>query len=511
MKAFLMHPDRDFDLQAPLPPNADDLVQDLELDTLFGAMAAGDKYLLEVARKAMLTSLADPAAIVYRQRVLGDCLAHPDVVRGMYDMAVEAINADKKVFFGIFSSSPESVLMRAVQLLESFVAVLKRLRQVGQENAGRFASEGFTRLFAMLAEELSDDYFALVEEHIRQLKFPRGMLISARLGKGAKGVQHVLRRPLAERSTWLQRLLGKRASAYSFEIADRDEAGHRALGELRARGINLVANALAQSTDHILGFFRMLRAELAFYVGCLNLSDELGRLGEPVSMPSPHPADAPVLSAEGLYDPCLALRVKAQVVGNRLAADGRGLIVITGANQGGKSTFLRSVGIAQLMMQCGMFVAAERFAANVATAVFTHFKRQEDPGMKHGKLDEELARMSQVVDLIKPASLLLSNESFSSTNEREGSEIAGQVVRALVAAQVKVVLVTHLYHLTELLRAEPALSPLFLRAERAPDGQRTYRLTEGEPTATSHGRDLYDRIFGAGGLVARGLPTGTSG
>lgn len=62
-----MHADRDFDTGRELPPNASDLIQDLELGTLTGAMAAGDKFLSHVAQRAILASLTDPEAIVYRQ------------------------------------------------------------------------------------------------------------------------------------------------------------------------------------------------------------------------------------------------------------------------------------------------------------------------------------------------------------------------------------------------------------------------------------------------------------
>ena len=59
-------------------------------------------------------------------------------------------------------------------------------------------------------------------------------------------------------------------------------------------------------------------------------------------------------------------------------ADDKGLFMITGANTGGKSTFLRSVGLAHLMMQAGMFVPAESFSSEVCDGVFTHYKREED-------------------------------------------------------------------------------------------------------------------------------------
>ena len=97
---------------------------------------------------------------------------------------------------------------------------------------------------------------------------------------------------------------------------------------------------------------------------------------------------------------------------------------------------------------------------------------------------------------ITPGSLLLCNESFASTNEREGSEIARQIVRAMRGAGIRVFFVTHLYDLARGLHAEPGPSALFLRAERQADGRRTFRLAVGEPLPTSHGQDVYADVFG---------------
>ncbi|HET7093783.1 MAG TPA: hypothetical protein VFI22_09905, partial [Thermomicrobiales bacterium] len=346
-------------------------------------------------------------------------------------------------------------------------------RQVADEQAAAFRSHGFRRFFAMLERELDDAYFATVAAHLKELRFRRGVLISAGLGKGLKGRDYVLR--TARPQGLLERLGVPSADGYTFHIPDRDESGFKALAELRGRGINLVADALAQSTDHILSFFELLRAELAFYVGCLNLHDTLAALHEPTCAPVPVSAGAPAFAAQGLFDACLALQMERRVVGNDVDADGRWLVMITGANQGGKSTFLRSVGLAQLMMQAGMFVAAESFRATVRNGVFTHFKREEDASMKSGKLDEELSRMSEIADALTPNCLVLFNESFAATNEREGSEIARQVVRALVERRIEVFFVTHQYDLAHGFYRSGEVAALFLRAERQPDGGRTYR------------------------------------
>jgi DNA mismatch repair ATPase MutS len=105
--------------------------------------------------------------------------------------------------------------------------------------------------------------------------------------------------------------------------------------------------------------------------------------------------------------------------------------------------------------------------------------------------------MSAIADLIRPRSLLLCNESFASTNEREGSEIARQLIKAMLEGGVKVAYVTHLYDLADSLHREQLPEALFFRAERKPDGRRTYRVVPGEPLPTSHGEDSYRRIFGA--------------
>lgn len=509
MKAFLMYRDRDFDMQQELPPNESDLTQDLGLNTLLNAMALGDTFIFDVARRAILTSLHDPEAIFYRQQVLADALAQPDTVRQIYTIAVEAVQAERKVWGLWGRPSPDAILRRSVEVLELFVDSLKRLRKIADDAAIQFRSEGLTRFCAMLESELDDDYFLAIDSHLSELKFPRGVLMSAGLGVGNKGTGYILRRPREQR--WFERIaptVGRSGAgpSYTFRIADRDEGGFQALADLRGKGINLVANALAQATDHIRSFFTMVQAEVAFYVGCMNLHAQLTKKREPVCFPVPVPAasdSAPerlVLSAHGLYDACLSLQLDTRAVGNDIDASHKTLVLITGANQGGKSTFLRSIGLAHLMMQSGMFVPAESFQATICGEVYTHFKREEDAGMTSGKLDEELSRMSAIADAIGPNCLLLCNESFASTNEREGAEIARQVIRALIAAGVRVVFVTHLFDLAHgfyrQALAHTLDTALFLRAERQPDGQRTFRLIEGEPLPTSYGEDSYHRIFG---------------
>lgn len=509
MKAFLLYKSRDFDLQRALPPNEQRLVQDLELDTLFDAMSGGDKFVRDVVRKAVLTGPSETVETVrYRQAALIDCLENDDLIREMYSLSIEAIEKEKKVW-GAWRDYPSQLLHRSVTVVQLFVEYLKRLRRIADKNKSKFKSEAFSTFFAMLGRELDDEYFAIVNDTLSRLQFRSGVLVSAEFGASLKGSHYVIRRPKYEPGNWLerlwdrfleicrwlQRLFGKAPAGYHLFLAPQDEAGAQAMSELRDRGLGRAADALAQSAEHILNFFDMMRVELAFYIGCANLHQQLDDIGQHVCFPTPAPAGSVSFSCNDLYDVCLALSKKGSVVGNDVTADNKKLIVITGANTGGKSTFLRSVGLAQLMLQCGVFVPAAMFRSSLVDGVFTHYKREEDTTMKSGKFDEELARMNELVTELTPHAMILFNESFAATNEREGSEVARQIVSALLEKELRLLYVTHLYEFAHGVSEEEKERAMFLRADRREDGQRTFKLISGEPLRTSFGEDLYRQIF----------------
>lgn len=502
MKVFLMYRDRDFDADRKPTSASLDLMKDLGLGVVIQAMAGGDEFLFSVSKSAILQSLHEHDAILYRQRILDDCMKQPDVVREMYAIAVEAIERERKVWGWKAGRYPEGTLRRGIEVLEIFSELLKKLRQVADAHTVDFDSEGFERLFSMLAKELNDEYLRSVQEHLQSLRFQHGLLLSAQLGRGNQGAHYVLRRMPYVTKRWYRRLqdwmdlqTSGHRRAFVYEVHERDEAGYNALSRLKSLGIAHIAAALAQSTDHILSFFQALRMELGFYLGCLNLRDRLLQKREPLCFPVPLPKGQGTLTAKGLYDISLSLISEDRIIRNDISASGKDLLMITGANRGGKSTFLRSFGLAQWMMQCGMFVPAEFFEADLCSNVLTHFKREEDAEMKSGKLDEELSRMSEIVKELTPHSVVLFNESFASTNEREGSEIARQIVHALLESQIKVVYVTHMFTLAHAFYLEKDSNALFLRAERLAGGGRTFRIVEGEPLPTSYGPDLYRRIF----------------
>ena len=184
MKAHLLYSDRDFDFTTELAPLSADVMQDLELTTVLGAMAAGDRFLFDISTRVLLTSLTDPDAMRYRQQILADCIAEPEIIRQMYGIAVGALQ-DKRGLWGFWGSqSPSSILFGAISQLEVLIVRLRELRQVADDQAGKFSSAGLVTLFRSLQAELDDEYFETLSRHLKRLRFKNGEVMSARAQPG---------------------------------------------------------------------------------------------------------------------------------------------------------------------------------------------------------------------------------------------------------------------------------------------------------------------------------------
>ena len=119
--------------------------------------------------------------------------------------------------------------------------------------------------------------------------------------------------------------------------------------------------------------------------------------------------------------------------------------------------------------------------------------------MNSGRLDEELGRMSRIVDSLGDNAIVFLNESFASTTEKEGSLIAYDIIKALTEAGVKVLTVTHLLSFAQRVYQESEGNPdsgvEFLSAQRMENGRRTFKMIQHAPELTSFGLDLYEEMI----------------
>jgi hypothetical protein len=499
MNVHLLYPDRDLPPELPnaREPETIALFQDLTLDPVIQAMSGGSDQLGRIVAAVFASyRVSDPDHVRYRQEVFQDCLDHGDLVEALDRAAAGGLDGVRNLgAIRLFARSPSALLSTGLDVLGVLLEALAALRREAQSGLAQFSSRALRELCTRVVTVFHDDFFAHANRLRQELTFPNGILISARLGPNNEGRDYMLRRTPVAVPSWIARLFGQQRGALSFTVPGQDESGVNALAGIRHRAVRAAAITLTEANESLMRFLSELRTELAFYQAGVRLYKALRDHGLATALPDPLPPTSRAHHAVGLYDLALALAAPATIVPNTLRTTNRQILVVTGANRGGKTTFLRALGQAHLFMQAGLFVPAQSFQAPVFDKIFTHFRREEDRSLRQGKLEEELTRLSRIADQLTPQSLLLMNESFAATNEREGATIAQEVLRALADRGVSVAFVTHLYEFARAWYEEGRTDTEFLRAERLGDGRRTFRIVPGPPEASGFGLDVYRRVF----------------
>ncbi len=515
------------------------IIQDLGLKTLFLAAAKeieyegekvksvrdADTYIEETMKKVMMVPLKTKEDILYRQGILKDCLEEEAFICGLYNVATDVLRKwdklGRKSKMKTGTKDAVGNLITEIHLLQLFVTGLTEVKKLYVEAAERIHSAGFLalgqRLCAAFPHEMETglkrilkdiSFYANEKEHeellnSKMVEKPR-IVMGCGIGDGLKPkafrLQEIttqLRKNRSPNST-----IG-RAQEYfnslgtdSFSVK-KDMAIQNQASEMEYRVVRYIISCCAPFFHEFERFFDQLRFQTAFYRGAVTLEHYMTRFHLRSCFPTVgRQAD---MRFRQLRELVMGIEQRIEPVGNTCDIAGKGLLIVTGANQGGKSTFLRSVGIAQVMMQCGLKVAAENYESGIFPSLFTHFTRREDSAMNSGRLDEELCRMSRIIDHLNGASMVLLNESFASTTEKEGSVIAYDIVRALTEAGVKVLTVTHLLSFArkmyEEAQKEDGVPAEFLSAQRMENGRRTFKMIQHAPELTSFGLDLYEEVI----------------
>jgi len=205
------------------------------------------------------------------------------------------------------------------------------------------------------------------------------------------------------------------------------------------------------------------------------------------------------MEAGGLYNLKLALNSEkmSDIVCNDLLFDSEHTIyILTGANRGGKTTLTQAVGLMYVLAQGGISVPASSFSYQPVDCVYTHFPADEDKTMDLGRLGEECVRFKEIYSNCTSDSLLLLNETFSTTSFEEGYYIARDSVRALMKKKVRTIYNTHMHKLAsdadDLNKAacNAMVSSLIMKST---DGRRSFKVGVAFPEGSSYAKDIAEK------------------
>lgn len=438
--------------------DAPDCFVDLNLDQVIAAIVA--KRDEAVLRPFFHTPYRNGEIVRYRQAVFSD-LERPGMFSNfpVFAEAMRTVRANLDYAEKISCRSHEHmVFLRAVRL---YCACIDQL--AGGIRAAAPQSSGLINLLAHLEDQLVSPAFRCLVEESDELE---NTLSQLSYGMLFRGDTVTVRRYAAEpdyAATILERFAkfrdidagppASRPLKDDFSLNHIEEAILEFVGRLFPQPFRRLDEFVARHTGFIDATIARFDREIGFYVAYLDFIEPLKRSG----LPFCHPGISLVsktTKVEGGFDLALAAKRAPEtgaIVGNDFDLSGRErLLVVSGPNQGGKTTFARMVGQLHFLAGLGCPVPGKSARLFLPDRIFTHFEREEDITNLRGKLEDELVRLHASCGNMTPDSLIILNEIFNSTSLDDQVFLSTAILGRILAADAIGVCVTFIDSLSRL-------------------------------------------------------------
>ena len=433
---------------------------DLNLDQALDWMTAGrSEYEL---KPFFYTSLPDPGAVEYRHDILRDLESEP-TRKTVQEFGAQMRRMRKQLVQGSklhYRYQQERWFADAVdtycQAVRALTEALRRLD---------LGSPGFQGLTAYLTTYTASDAFTSLVSQTQQLyRDLATMSYSIHIKGNRVRVSKYDSEPdySAEVENTFTKFKQGAVKDYLVSFRDGPDMSH-----VEARILDLVARLYpdvfaelddytARNQDYLDSVIGSFDREVQFYLAYLEFTAPLKKAG--LRFCYPHvSAAARDISADWAFDLALASKLvadKAPVVTNDFALRGaERILVVTGPNNGGKTTFARMFGQLHYLASLGLPVPGQQARLPLPDEVYTHFEREEDITTLHGKLEDELTRIHQVLRQATGRSVLVMNESFTSTTLNDALFLGTEVMRQVIDLGLLCVYVTFVDELASLSEA----------------------------------------------------------
>ncbi len=474
--SFLWPPGRLPGTADPEPRLGNEQAADLELDSLVGHLCldAADRPWV---RGILLQLCGDPDVLAWRHGVLESVLAAPPALRAGMEELLPRI--DRLRQHHVPREKGELLHEVAWRLgeLEIFLGCVRELADTLEKVPVAAASGGIVlardALRGLLESEVIRHLLEAMPALLKEVRGVRSVTIGVNIDRDLQPSGATLlsinNRSFADGSPgFLDSLFGPGhgrpsgiAPLHRVPDGGANPMLHplfRDLSEALSRSLRPVAAALREFTGVRTQFLDRWGRELAFFLGAARLVVRLRAAGLPLSRPRLVPANEDGFQVTGLYNIVLALKLAEQgreadlsraVKRNDLAFSAHEVTILTGPNQGGKTTTMRAIGLIHVLCQAGLYVPGSDAALGVVDAIHTHFPRAERSDLESGRFADEMRRLRDIFARATPRSLILLNESLTATSARESLALAREVVSALQMLGARSVYTTHLFELAE--------------------------------------------------------------
>lgn len=491
-KFSLLHKtlDKELDIQRN-DKEFDELIKDLNVKELIDIMCYDifENKDYDAKRRIITSVLASLDCsiedIQYRQMVLIDFLNMPYLLSALISIFNKYEALEEKRSFSINVSKQkiegESKLLNAIKIFLEYLDILSRMDELFYGFHDKFKSEGLKELSNIISNYIkSDDYKELnelLEGLIKPLQRNGNMRFIVKRNSAFKLTEAALveiREKNFYEGTYenanikniielnikngLKKIISKIPNDkknYSASPIINLQLTENAM-EIREKALNHICNIISTITSSIASFIRNLKNDLLFFEGAVKLVQKLCEFGLPLCVPEIVGTEERVFEVKDTYDLSFTLLLSKNmehmnsIITNDVFMNNKGrMLIITGPNQGGKTTYIRSLGIVQVLAQAGILVPASSAKISPVDRIYSHFPVEERPDGNTGRLGEELKRFADIIKVVTPKSLVLMNESFASTNSIEGTKIAEDILKGLSIIGTRTVFVTHLYELAE--------------------------------------------------------------
>jgi DNA mismatch repair ATPase MutS len=315
-------------------------------------------------------------------------------------------------------------------------------------------SRGFSACRDYLIDYVASDGFTSLVAETKQLQAD---LANVRCSVLIKGDTFTVRKYAAESdySAEVERTFKKfkqnAVKDYKVKFSAAPEMNHieakilEFVDELHPRIFSRLEEYCAGNTnflnDTIIGFDR----EIQFYIAYLHHTERFKRAGLSFCYPRMSDTYKEVHSSDG-FDLALANKLvndNAPIVSNDFYLNGKErIIVVTGPNQGGKTTFARTFGQLHYLASIGLPVPGREARLFLFDILLTHFEREERIESLRGKLQDDLIRAGAILDQATPNSIVIMNEIFTSTTLQDATFLSGRVMEKILELDLLCVWVT---------------------------------------------------------------------